>query len=82
MDLDSPRSEPHSHQVDPADPCLRRDSRHVGSFAGIDGVDWVVAGGDAAHLYGDTPAMVGHHEVDLATRHSDIASQLDETSTG
>ena len=80
MDLDSPRSEPHSHQVDPAHSCSRGDSRHVGSFDGIDSVDRVVTGGDAAHLYGDTPAMVGHDEIDLATRHSDIASQLDETS--
>jgi hypothetical protein len=82
MDLDSPRLEPHSHQVDPAHACLRRDSRYVGPFDGIDGVDWVVTVGDAAYLYGDTSAMVGHDEIDLAIRHSDIASQLDETSTG
>ena len=82
MDLDSPRPEAHSHQVDPANACLRRDSRHVGSFDGIDGVDRVVTGGDAAHLYGDTAATVGHDEIDLATGNNDIASQLDEPPAG
>lgn len=74
MDLDSPRSETHSHQVDSAHACPRRDSGHMSSLAGIDGVDWVVTCGDAAHLYGDTPAMVGHDEIDLPTCHRDIVS--------